>query len=37
MLFFWNQRNPQNPEADINKDGTVNLFDFSIMLFWWTG
>ncbi len=37
MLFFWNQRNPQNPCADINKDGVMNIFDFSIMLFWWTG
>ncbi|MDP3784692.1 MAG: dockerin type I domain-containing protein [bacterium] len=37
MLFFWNQRNPQNPAADINKDGIANLFDFSIMLFWWSG
>ena len=37
MLFFWNQRNPQNPCADINGDGIVNLFDFSIMLYYWTG
>jgi len=23
------------PYADLNKDGRVNLIDFSILLFWW--
>jgi len=23
------------PEPDLNQDGKVNLYDFSIMLFWW--
>ncbi|KKT58960.1 MAG: 1, 4-beta cellobiohydrolase [Candidatus Giovannonibacteria bacterium GW2011_GWC2_44_9] len=37
MLFFWNQRSPQNSCTDTNKDGVVSIFDFSIMLFWWNG
>ena len=27
--------NPICPEADLNKDGRVNLVDFSVLLYWW--
>ena len=37
LLYFWDQKNPQNQCADINFDGVVDIFDFSIMMYWWNG
>jgi|SRR5581483_6478219 len=37
LLYFWNQKNPKNPCADIGRFGTVDIRDLSIMLYWWTG
>lgn len=36
LLFYWQERNPDNVCADINVDGIVNIIDFSIMLYWWS-
>lgn len=36
LLFWWNQKRPDNSRADINGDGFVDIIDFSIMLFYWT-
>jgi hypothetical protein len=37
-LFWWgSDGGDSNPPADINRDGKVNLTDFSILLFNWTG
>jgi len=35
LLYNWGI--PKNPTADLNGDGRVNLTDFSIMLYYWTG
>lgn len=37
LLYFWEQRNPENKCVDINGDGVVNIIDFSIMMYWWNG
>ncbi|MCH7759101.1 hypothetical protein IID20_01970 [Patescibacteria group bacterium] len=35
LLYNWGI--PRNMKADLNNDGTVDLTDFSILLFYWTG
>ena len=37
LLYFWEQRKPENICSDINQDGIVDLIDFSIMMYYWTG
>jgi hypothetical protein len=37
LLYFWEQKKPENPCADINTDGIVDLIDFSIMMYYWSG
>ncbi len=37
LLYYWEQREPENVCADINQDGIVDLVDFSIMMYEWTG
>lgn len=36
LLYYWEQREPENVCADINQDGIVDLIDFSIMMYEWT-
>lgn len=36
LLFYWEQKNPENFCIDINSDGIVDLIDFSIMMYYWS-
>ena len=35
LQFFVGRKTQQLKTADLNKDGKVNIIDFSILLYWW--